>query len=252
MVKLSWVGGGRHASGHAGAAAGDRSVGLRQRQGVPRPRAGRAGRRRARRSSSSGPGRSAAPCGRCGAARWRPSRSASRRPAPASLAFAISGFIAGLGGALLAMQQENVNYGNNFSPFAAPVLAGARRDARRPHGRGRRHRRRRAFALFDTVILKGTFLGWILRSPDRIPGHLPALAEVAVHPVRPGRHPVRPPPRGPRSRRSKRRSAVGPRRRAAAPCRTAGARRRARRREAEPVQAGEPVAMSDRPAARGT
>ena len=33
-------------------------------------------------------------------------------------AFAISGFIAGLGGAMLAIHQESVNYGNNFSPFA--------------------------------------------------------------------------------------------------------------------------------------
>jgi hypothetical protein len=30
-----------------------------------------------------------------------------------------------------------------------------------------------AFAIFDTLILKGTFLGWILRSPDRIPGIFP-------------------------------------------------------------------------------
>ncbi len=30
-----------------------------------------------------------------------------------------------------------------------------------------------SFALFDAVILKGTFIGWILRSPSRIPGFLP-------------------------------------------------------------------------------
>ena len=30
-----------------------------------------------------------------------------------------------------------------------------------------------AFALFDTLILKGTVLGWILRSPERIPGFFP-------------------------------------------------------------------------------
>jgi hypothetical protein len=30
-----------------------------------------------------------------------------------------------------------------------------------------------AFALFDAVLLKGAAFGWILRSPDRIPGFLP-------------------------------------------------------------------------------
>jgi hypothetical protein len=30
-----------------------------------------------------------------------------------------------------------------------------------------------AFALFDVVILRGEFLGWILRSPDRIPDVFP-------------------------------------------------------------------------------
>ncbi|MGZ8567372.1 MAG: ABC transporter permease, partial [Actinomycetota bacterium] len=34
-------------------------------------------------------------------------------------AFAVSAFIAGLGGALLSIHQENVNYASNFSPFAA-------------------------------------------------------------------------------------------------------------------------------------
>jgi branched-chain amino acid transport system permease protein len=40
-------------------------------------------------------------------------------PAKARItAFALSAFIAGLGGAMLAIHQQNVNYGNNFSPFA--------------------------------------------------------------------------------------------------------------------------------------
>ena len=34
-------------------------------------------------------------------------------------AFAISGFVAGLGGGLLSIQQQNVNYATNFSPYAA-------------------------------------------------------------------------------------------------------------------------------------
>jgi branched-chain amino acid transport system permease protein len=94
-------------------------------------------------------------------------------PARACLsAFAISGFIAGLGGALLAMQQQNVNYGNNFSPFAAlfwlvlVVTLGARSVPGAAVAAG-------SFALFDTLILKGTFLGWILRSPSAVPGIFP-------------------------------------------------------------------------------
>jgi ABC-type branched-subunit amino acid transport system permease subunit len=87
-------------------------------------------------------------------------------------AFAISGFIAGLGGALLAMQQKNVNYGQNFSPFAAlfwlvlvvtlgmRTIEGAAVSAA-------------SYALFEAVILKGTFLGWVLQDWDRIPGIFP-------------------------------------------------------------------------------
>jgi branched-chain amino acid transport system permease protein len=88
------------------------------------------------------------------------------------VAFAVSGFIAGLGGAFLAMQQENVNYANNFSPFAAlfwmvlVVSLGARTVEGAVNAGG-------AFALFDTLILKGTVFGWILRSPERIPGIFP-------------------------------------------------------------------------------
>ena len=87
-------------------------------------------------------------------------------------AFAVSAFIAGLGGALLAMHQENVNYGSNFAPFAAlfwlvlVVTLGSRtvEGAARPAP---------AFALFDAVLLKGAVFGWMLRSPDRIPDFLP-------------------------------------------------------------------------------
>jgi branched-chain amino acid transport system permease protein len=94
-------------------------------------------------------------------------------PARARLvAFAISAFIAGLGGAMLAIQQENVNYSNNFAPFAAlfwvvlVVTLGSRTVEGAVNAGA-------AFTLFDAVILKGTFLGWILRSPDRIPGVFP-------------------------------------------------------------------------------
>jgi branched-chain amino acid transport system permease protein len=88
------------------------------------------------------------------------------------IAFAISAFIAGLGGALVAIHQENVNYGNNFAPFAAlfwvvlVVTLGARTVEGAVNAGA-------AFSIFDTLVLKGTFVGWILRSPDRIPGIFP-------------------------------------------------------------------------------
>ncbi len=87
-------------------------------------------------------------------------------------AFAISGFLAGLGGALLAIHQENVNYATNFSPFAAlfwlvlVVTMGARTVSGAAAAGG-------AFSLFDAVVLKGELVGWILRSEDRIPGIFP-------------------------------------------------------------------------------
>jgi branched-chain amino acid transport system permease protein len=87
-------------------------------------------------------------------------------------AFAVSGFIAGLGGAMLAIHQENVNYGNNFAPFAGlfwvvlVVTLGMRTVEGAVNAAA-------AFSIFDTLILRGTFLGWILRSPDRIPGIFP-------------------------------------------------------------------------------
>lgn len=87
-------------------------------------------------------------------------------------AFAVSAFIAGLGGALLAMHQQNVNYGNNFAPFAALfwLVLVVSLGARTVEGAAQAGA---AFALFDAILLKGTFIGWILRSPDRIPSFLP-------------------------------------------------------------------------------
>jgi branched-chain amino acid transport system permease protein len=88
------------------------------------------------------------------------------------VAFLISGFIAGLGGALLAMQQRNVNYANNFTPFAAlfwlvlVVTLGIRTVEGAVVSAV-------VFSLFDAVILKGAFLGWILRDAHRIPGIFP-------------------------------------------------------------------------------
>jgi branched-subunit amino acid ABC-type transport system permease component len=92
------------------------------------------------------------------------------------VAFAISGFIAGLGGGLLAMLQGNVNYDTNFAPYAAlfwvviVVTIGSRTVLGAALAAA-------AFSLFDAVVLQGTFLGWLLRSPSRIPGFLPVSPE---------------------------------------------------------------------------
>src|SRR5439155_9200387 len=87
-------------------------------------------------------------------------RSVGISPARARLtAFAISGFIAGIGGALLSMQQENVNYGNNFSPFTSMfwlvvvVVLGVRTVEGAINAAG-------SFALFDPLIIKGAVFAW--------------------------------------------------------------------------------------------
>ncbi|MCU1453232.1 MAG: inner-rane translocator [Acidimicrobiales bacterium] len=87
-------------------------------------------------------------------------------------AFAISAFIAGIGGALLAIQQQNVNYSSNFSPFASLfwlvlVVSLGSRTVEGAMQAGA------AFGLFDAVLLKGAVIGWLLRSPARIPSVFP-------------------------------------------------------------------------------
>jgi branched-chain amino acid transport system permease protein len=84
-------------------------------------------------------------------------------PARARLtAFAISGFIAGIGGGLLAMQQGNVNYGQNFSPFGSMfwvvivVVLGVRTVEGAINAAG-------SFSLFGPVVLNGAIFGWLLR-----------------------------------------------------------------------------------------
>lgn len=87
-------------------------------------------------------------------------------------AFAISGFLAGLGGALLTIQQKNVNYAINFSPFTAlfwlvlVMSLGARTIEGAAYSGA-------AFALIDRVIFRGALVGWILRSEELIPGVFP-------------------------------------------------------------------------------
>lgn len=86
--------------------------------------------------------------------------------------FAVSAFIAGLGGALLSMHQENVNYTNNFAPAAALfwLVLVVSLGSRTVEGAAQAGA---AFALFDAVLLRGALFGWLFRSPDRIPGFLP-------------------------------------------------------------------------------
>jgi branched-subunit amino acid ABC-type transport system permease component len=95
---------------------------------------------------------------------------------PRVIAFVISGFIAGLGGALLGMQQENVNYAGNFTPYATlfwlvlVVTLGSRTvEGAIQGGVG--------FSLFDRIIFRGDLFGWILRDPDRVPGFFPVSAK---------------------------------------------------------------------------
>jgi branched-subunit amino acid ABC-type transport system permease component len=88
------------------------------------------------------------------------------------VAFALSAFIAALGGAFMAMLQKNVNYGTNFSPFVALfwVVLVVTLSSRTVEGAAMAAA---SFSLFDAIILKGAVFGWLFRSADRIPGFLP-------------------------------------------------------------------------------
>lgn len=87
-------------------------------------------------------------------------------------AFAVSAFIAGLGGAMLSIHQQNVNYSNNFSPFAALfwLVLVVSLGSRTVEGAAQAGA---AYALFDAVLLRGALFGWLLRGDDRIPGLFP-------------------------------------------------------------------------------
>ncbi|HEX6237611.1 MAG TPA: ABC transporter permease [Acidimicrobiales bacterium] len=87
-------------------------------------------------------------------------------------AFAISAFIAGFGGALLSMHQQNVNYSSNFAPFVALfwlvlVVALGSRTVEGAANAGAAH------ALFGALILEGTVFAWLLRSSERVPDIFP-------------------------------------------------------------------------------
>ena len=88
------------------------------------------------------------------------------------VAFAVSAAIAGLGGALLAMHQQNVNYALNFAPVVAlfwlvVVVALGARTVEGAIIAGA------AFSLFEPLILQGELLGWIVRGEERLPGLFP-------------------------------------------------------------------------------
>ncbi len=88
------------------------------------------------------------------------------------VAFTVSAAIAGLGGAMLAIHQQNVNYIVNFGPVTSlfwlvvvvslsvrtidgAIIAGA------------------TFALFEPLVLQGELFAWILRGEDNLPGLFP-------------------------------------------------------------------------------
>jgi ABC-type branched-subunit amino acid transport system permease subunit len=89
------------------------------------------------------------------------------------VAFAVSGFIAGLGGALLSIHQGNVNYTNSFSPFSAlfwlviVVTLGSRTVEGAIQAAA-------AFGLFEAVILRGALFEWLFRGDNTVTGWLEA------------------------------------------------------------------------------
>ncbi len=88
------------------------------------------------------------------------------------VAFATSAFIAGLGGAMLTMLQENVNYQSNFSPVGSLfwLVLVVTLSVRTVEGAAQAGA---AFSMFEPLILKGELFAWILRAEHRLPGIFP-------------------------------------------------------------------------------
>ena len=92
------------------------------------------------------------------------------------MAFAVSGFLAALGGGMLAIGQGTVNYGTSFAPFLALfwliviVTIGVRQPSGAIIAAG-------FFIMANAVFLKGEFIGWILRDPSAIPDFFPVAPE---------------------------------------------------------------------------
>ena len=83
------------------------------------------------------------------------------------VAFAISGFIAGLGGAMLSIHQENVHYATNFTPFGAlfwmvVVITLGSRTVEGAIQAGV------AFGLFQAIVLDGALFEWLFRGESSV------------------------------------------------------------------------------------
>jgi ABC-type branched-subunit amino acid transport system permease subunit len=83
------------------------------------------------------------------------------------IAFAVSGFLAGLGGAMLSIHQENVNYTNNFTPYAALfwlvlVVTLGSRTVEGAIQAGV------ALGLFEAIVLNGALAEWIFRGENSV------------------------------------------------------------------------------------
>lgn len=87
-------------------------------------------------------------------------------------AFTVSAAIAGLGGAMLAMHQENVNYIINFGPVSSLfwLVLVVSLSARTVEGAIQAGA---AFVLFEPLLLHGELFAWILRGEDHLPGLFP-------------------------------------------------------------------------------
>jgi ABC-type branched-subunit amino acid transport system permease subunit len=88
------------------------------------------------------------------------------------VAFALSAAIAAIGGAMLSIQQKNVNYSSNFSPFNALfwMVLVVTLGAQTVEGAAQAGA---AFSLFDSVLLRGDLFKWLLRDSSRVPGIFP-------------------------------------------------------------------------------
>ena len=151
----------RPADRHSGAPAAARADRLRRRPGVSGAVGGRAGR-----GVGGGDPTAGGTVGRTLAALRGSEVAAASIGISAArariVAFAVSAAIAGLGGALLSMHQENVNYGASFGPVSALfwlviVVALGARTVEGAIQAGA------AFALFEPLVLQGELFAWMLR-----------------------------------------------------------------------------------------
>jgi branched-subunit amino acid ABC-type transport system permease component len=78
------------------------------------------------------------------------------------VAFAVSGFIAGLGGAMLSIHESNVNYEKSFAPFSALfwIVVVVTLGSRTVEGA---IQAAFAFGLFEAIVLNGTIFEWLFR-----------------------------------------------------------------------------------------